>query len=179
MPALGAFVPYYILIISQEHHNALHAVLTDKKINLEFELLKKKIQSFIKNRTNCKSIISFEHGGGNNNKAGCCVGHTHLHILPHDQPLRPAIEKQLGKAEKIKNYSALNKLYKKNLDNYLLLEENDKIYLWRNPPILSQYMRRLIAKQIKQEPLYDWQKHPFYENMEQTIRDWKSFFRSA
>ncbi|TAN33402.1 hypothetical protein EPN28_02530 [Patescibacteria group bacterium] len=174
-PAKGSFLPYYFLIISHAHQRAIGSFLNEPKVYNQFIEIKTETEKFIKKK-NYRNYICFEHGASYDDKGGCCVEHAHFHILPFNIPLRKKIESHLGKATVLKNYKELGFQVKDN-PSYLLLEENKKIYFWKQPLIISQYMRRLIANELLIKEKFDWKRFPFWSLMKKSIKEWQSHHR--
>ncbi|KKQ27061.1 MAG: hypothetical protein US42_C0015G0004 [Candidatus Magasanikbacteria bacterium GW2011_GWC2_37_14] len=171
VPALGSFIPDYLLIVSQNHLDSLGQILINQDITNEFESLLKQVKKFIGRKG--QKIIAFEHGATQHDKAGCCIGHAHIHILPFDKILTEKIENILDKKSTLIQYEDINDLTGHGTVNYLLLEENEKINIWKNVVVLSQFMRRLIARETNKANCFDWKTNPFREIMLETIDSWK------
>lgn len=169
-PALGSFLPYYFLLISNNHSDSLSQTLNKENLK-EFLDLKKKVHNFIFKKTN-KEPVCFEYGACYNQKAGGCISHAHLHILPFDKALLPKVMYKLGKPNKVRGYLKFINL-SKNLNSYLSLEEKGEIYIWKDPVIISQYIRKIIAEELHLNT-YDWRKYPFYDVMKKSISEWNA-----
>ena len=119
--------------------------------------------------------MAFEHASDQIGRAGCCVNHLHLHLLPcvNGEKIVKRITNSVGLPATIKTYGDLTTLFYQNTP-YLLVETN-KIYLWKDPLILSQFMRRVIAEEYNIVERYDWKRYPFYENMTKSMKEWKKW----
>ncbi|EKD42927.1 MAG: hypothetical protein ACD_72C00531G0002 [uncultured bacterium] len=179
VPALGSFLPYYFLIVSKEHQNSLAKVLINQQISKEFDQIKNKVIKFIKFKTKHNSEICFEHAANSEDivGSGCCISHCHIHILPYQQPVINSIKKKIGQYQAVKDYTQLNKLVGQDIDSYLLVEQDDKIKIWKNKNIISQFMRRLIADNCNLGNRYDWKKFPYREEMETTTKEWNNWLK--
>jgi len=173
VPALGSFVPNYFLIVSQNHLDSLGQILINPEIVEEFKSLLAEVKKFIKAKN--QKVIAFEHGATMHDKAGCCIGHAHIHILPFDKEIAKKIEQILDKKSTTVEYEEINNLTGHGTVNYLLLDENDKISIWKNVVVLSQFLRRIIAREINKPDFFDWKVNPFREIMEQTIASWNEY----
>jgi diadenosine tetraphosphate (Ap4A) HIT family hydrolase len=177
VPALGSFIPYYLLIISKKHTGSLSQIFAeDHSTVAEFTLIRQKIDNFI-NETYKKPSFCFEHGSLNDNMlgSGCCVYHCHIHILPQEKPLGGIMRQQLGACQTTSSYSDINNIISKDDNSYLFLEEDSKIKIWRNKKVISQYIRRVLANQCQLDKKYDWKQFPFYEEMQHTTEAWKKW----
>lgn len=175
VPAVGSFVPYYLLLTTKKHIHPFGTSFKTTKINKEFLELRKKTERFYK-KIGIKKWIYYEHGAGIGQSSGCCVDHAHIHLLPFDKNIVKIIQQFLGKPKIIKKYSELYKLHPQKMNGYLLVEENEKIFIWPEPMIVSQFVRRIIAEKINKGDKYDWKKYPFAENMLITTKQWKKIF---
>lgn len=172
LPALGSFIPNYFLIVSKQHTDSFGSMLSSDEIIDEFQEMKSKVEKFISEQTG-KDCICFEHGGSSSNTSGCCIGHAHFHILPAiSKNLKKTIEEKLGSPEIIKYQD----IHKKEDSGYLLFEEKNKTFYWPNPKIISQFMRRIIAKELGLESKFDWKEFHFSENMQATTKNWQDKF---
>lgn len=169
---LGSFLPHYFLITSKEHEPAFSFLFQETDTINEYELLKKEITKYYK-KNNITSWIEFEHGSSINDKGGCCVQHAHTHFIPNKSKILPIINKMIGKPRRIRCYDQLFKITNQGEYSYLFMEENNQKYLWLNPKIISQFMRRIIASSVGKEAEFDWRSHPYYENMDITNSCWK------
>ena len=57
-----------------------------------------------------------------------------------------------------------------------MAQENDQtIFIWKNPKIPTQYVRKITASLCGSRGKYDWRLHPFFENMNETITAYKKY----
>lgn len=158
IPALGSFMPGYLLFLSKKHKSSL-ATLSDKDISQ----IEKHLNNFMEKISDISSKwIIFEHGSTKRSGIrSCCIDHFHFHILPLDIDLASDISERMD-TQKI----ALNKLceinIKCNLDtrNYILIRNPDKQFYVLSPDAYSsQYVRQVISAYLNQADKWNWKNH--------------------
>jgi len=104
------------------------------------------------------------------------VCHAHVHILPNNKKIFNILKETLGKPTgEVKQYTQIKNKINPEQDSYLLLEENNKKFIWKNKIILRQYIRRLVSEQLGKGSEYDWKRYPYHENMQKTITEWLKY----
>ena len=168
-PALGQIVEGYLLIIPKQHYISIVQIPD----NLYFEL--EQVQEKVKNllTKNYSEPIFFEHGPlSENEKAGCCIDHAHLHCVPVSVSILEEITKHF-EYQKIDNFSQLPTHLP-----YLYLEENNKKYSFPIKTILPhQYLRQILAVKTNNPEKWDWRTHPELEKVQNTIQKLKEKFK--
>lgn len=165
IPAVGSLVVGYVLILCKRHIYSM-AELNNKE-QKEYENLIEKYRNIFKNIYK-KYPIVFEHGSPNieNKTKANSIDHAHTHIVNYQYKNEEKIIKNLN----FNPIGELTQLTKKQ--NYILyINPNKVIYMTTNFPSISQLMRLVMAKELKIESKYKWQKETFKENIEQTIID--------
>ena len=165
IPAVGSLVVGYVLILCKRHIYSM-AELNNKE-QKEYENLIEKYRNIFKNIYK-KYPIVFEHGSPNieNKTKANSIDHAHTHIVNYQYKNEEKIIKNLN----FYPIGELTQLTKKQ--NYILyINPNKVIYMTTNFPSISQLMRLVMAKELKIESKYKWQKETFKENIEQTIID--------
>ena len=165
IPAVGSLVVGYVLIICKRHIYSM-AELNNKE-QKEYENLIEKYRNIFKNIYK-KYPIVFEHGSPNieNKTKANSIDHAHTHIVNYQYKNEEKIIKNLN----FNPIGELTQLTKKQ--NYILyINPNKVIYMTTNFPSISQLMRLVMAKELKIESKYKWEKETFKENIEQTIID--------
>ena len=165
IPAVGSLVVGYVLILCKRHIYSM-AELNNKE-QKEYENLIEKYRNILKNIYK-KYPIVFEHGSPNieNKTKANSIDHAHTHIVNYQYKNEEKIIKNLN----FNPIGELTQLTKKQ--NYILyINPNKVIYMTTNFPSISQLMRLVMAKELKIESKYKWQKETFKENIEQTIID--------
>ena len=165
IPAVGSLVVGYVLILCKRHIYSM-AELNNKE-QKEYEDLIEKYRNIFKSIYK-KYPIVFEHGSPNieNKTKANSIDHAHTHIVNYQYKNEEKIIKNLN----FNPIGELTQLTKKQ--NYILyINLNKVIYMTTNFPSISQLMRLVMAKELKIESKYKWQKETFKENIEQTIID--------
>lgn len=165
IPTVGSLVVGYVLILCKRHIYSM-AELNNKE-QKEYEDLIEKYRNIFKSIYK-KYPIVFEHGSPNieNKTKANSIDHAHTHIVNYQYKNEEKIIKNLN----FNPIGELTQLTKKQ--NYILyINLNKVIYMTTNFPSISQLMRLVMAKELKIESKYKWQKETFKENIEQTIID--------
>ena len=165
IPTVGSLVVGYVLILCKRHIYSM-AELNNKE-QKEYEDLIEKYRKIFKSIYK-KYPIDFEHGSPNieNKTKANSIDHAHTHIVNYQYKNEEKIIKNLN----FNPIGELTQLTKKQ--NYILyINPNKVIYMTTNFPSISQLMRLVMAKELKIESKYKWQKETFKENIEQTIID--------
>lgn len=165
IPDVGSLVVGYVLILCKRHIYSM-AELNNKE-QKEYEDLIEKYRNIFKSIYK-KYPIVFEHGSPNieNKTKANSIDHAHTHIVNYQYKNEEKIIKNLN----FNPIGELTQLTKKQ--NYILyINPNKVIYMTTNFPSISQLMRLVMAKELKIESKYKWQKETFKENIEQTIID--------
>ena len=165
IPAVGSLVVGYVLILCKRHIYSM-AELNNKE-QKEYEDLIEKYRNIFKSIYK-KYPIVFENGSPNieNKTKANSIDHAHTHIVNYQYKNEEKIIKNLN----FNPIGELTQLTKKQ--NYILyINPNKVIYMTTNFPSISQLMRLVMAKELKIESKYKWEKETFKENIEQTIID--------
>jgi len=178
IPTLGQFIEGWLMIVSKEHKRAAS---TMNYIELtELNDLIKTVRQIIEYAYG-KTII-FEHGPAKSpyKKAGCCVEHMHIHVVPFKNKLSSVIDFIPFPHIKIFSFKALSLL---SVDeSYLLLGEksfSDEFYLFQvNKTIPNQYLRQIIAVISDKDNQWDWRQHFMRDNIERSIHKLYPYFKA-
>ena len=165
IPTVGSLVVGYVLILCKRHIYSM-AELNNKE-QKEYEDLIEKYRNIFKSIYK-KYPIVFEHGSPNieNKTKANSIDHAHTHIVNYQYKNEEKIIKNLN----FNPIGELTQLTKKQ--NYILyINPNKVIYMTTNFSSISQLMRLVMAKELKIESKYKWEKETFKENIEQTIID--------
>lgn len=166
VPGLGPIVEGYLLIFTKEHHYSISS-LSDKQL-IELEEVKKVVSDKLFKKYG--KVLFFEHGMSCETKrAGACIDHCHLHAIPIEKPILPVLNNQLNFFP-IEDFKHLKELTQN--EPYLFLEENEKKYVCQSPVKLpSQFIRRVIAKELGKEEYWDWGAHYGFKEMENCLKE--------
>jgi len=165
IPALGALVPGYLMIVTRNHLHSL-AYCSEAEI-IELIDIIQRLSVLITEKFGVSPIL-FEHGSaiGCVNKSACCVEHAHLHIVPVNLSNESTIVERTN-AINITNMQAL-RVYCG--EPYLLyVNESDQHYVSSDTILPSQFMRKWVAKEIGCPLEYDWRRFEFTDNIAKTV----------
>ncbi len=157
IPALGSFIAGYLLIITEKHFLSIGSVPT--YLLLELECLLQTVDSLLKNIYKL-STIAFEHGAvTDENLGGCCVNHTHLHILPYNGDILPDIIDDGFEVRKIDSFYDLKMQYLSHKP-YIFYQNNHGIkYIIEGKNIPSQYIRQILADKLGVLENWNWKEY--------------------
>lgn len=165
IPAVGALVEGYILIISKNHIYAM-SELTIEEMK-EYENLINKYRGIFKS-IYAKYPIVFEHGSPNINNSikANSITHAHTHIVNHNYK----DEKNLIEDLHFKKMKSIKQIMNKNSDNYIFyMNANKDMYFTNKFNPISQIMRIKIAEDLNKLFEYDWRKNKLEHNIKLTI----------
>ncbi len=172
IPALGAFIEGYLFIVSKEHFIGL-SVLPRELIN-ELTALERDGVKFLKVKYRT-SVIEYEHGSclGGTRKGGSCMEHFHFGLVATNKDIRSLIVRDLGEGVKIRRLRDLPSL-QQEMYSYLLYKKDKEILYWKDPAVISQYIRRLLVEPFNSR-YFDWRCFLFLENMEKLKAKWREY----
>jgi len=167
MPTIGPLKEGHLLVASYEHKLSVGYCSSDEILNLE--VLLGDISEVLNNTYN-EQILIFEHGPVSAlRKGGCCVDHAHVHILPHSSSCLKELENNFY----LKNIDSLTSLRYAFNDQMPYLYYNgseDGKYLIKSDRIPSQYLRKVIARDIDAPQIWNWRSNPRWETIDKTLR---------
>lgn len=164
-PALGAFIPGWLLIAPKEHQ--LNTAVLSEAWSMELNDVMNRVQTVL-----CSEYgptIAFEHGPASwNARGGCCVEHAHMQIVSTPVELTADLLNALP-GERIQNHSDLSARW--NHRPYLYFEnQSEEKFLFSLPDVIpSQYMRQLIGGKVGYSEQWNWRQYWFLDEMQQTI----------
>ena len=163
LPAIGALVDGYLMIVSKKHINSMSELKENER--KEYELLIRKYRNIFKNIYN-KFPIIFEHGSpiSDSDMKSNSIVHAHTHIVNHEFLNEDRIIKKMN----FKRLDNLNYLSRKQ--NYIMYINPENVcYISYNFEPISQFMRIEIAKDLNILDKYDWRENDFNDNIIITI----------
>ena len=178
VPALGTFIPGYLLIVSNAHKLNFASIITsDEKIENELAILKEEIKSAVIYIYGEQPFF-FEHGVVNPKKQSIsCVDHAHIHVVPH-RNIMEDIEKSYH-LRPICGYDELARIP----NNYIHYEYGDQEFFALPLGGVRQYVRQILADNIGIDyPKWDWRVEPHlqeFENTRQAMRQYFSKLKAA
>ncbi|MDO8720825.1 MAG: hypothetical protein Q7J31_01170, partial [Syntrophales bacterium] len=161
----GAFVEGYSLIVSKRHVPNT-GCLDDSSI-AELERFATEVERILRAIYAVGTIV-FEHGSvGVRRKAGCCIEHHHLHILPFDLPTIPSHMLRVMPASKpVKSLEALRE-YQTAGKPFIYYETPEgSAFVFDAPMDLpSQFIRQVLAVECGCPSDWEWEENPFFERV--------------
>jgi len=176
IPTLGQFVEGYLLIVPKEHFTCIGKI---PRVNfLELIRLIDEVRKILHNIYG--SAILMEHGPRTEyEKAGCCIDHAHLHVVPvgRDVDISGKILKHFV-GRKIIELSDLIEQIEKH-GSYLFFEDTKKNkWVFDAQIVPKQYLRRLLAVELGISDKWDWRNYPGLEEIDRTIRKLSPFLKN-
>ena len=172
-PALGHFIEGYCLVVTKEHARTM-AELTREEC---FELAN--VLDEVGGRLNTlypNGRCVFEHGAVcPANRAGSCIDHAHMHVLPINCDVRGHLSALSG--DRIGSVRELTS-FGSHLESYIYYEPEPGLSMVYSchDRVPSQFMRRLIGQQLGGDKDWDWRVSPHSEKIQQfTAKWWASF----
>ena len=168
IPAVGAFISGYVLILSKEHLYSMCYLSIEKKIKLQNII--SKLTSIYEAKYGYAPLF-FEHGASYDcpNLSGCCLVHAHIHVVPHRFGIMENMKTVLG----LEEVNSIDKFYAESLNKpYLFFINNDKKIFFKafsEVVMPSQVFRKWIAKDIGIATEWDWRIHRFNKNIYKTV----------
>ncbi|MEO9365072.1 MAG: hypothetical protein ABI341_03080 [Nitrososphaera sp.] len=161
--ALGHFIEGYSLIVTYEHEASL-SFIKPEELRL-IDDFKCQVRTLLKRAYGCE-ITVFEHGCGVGlrRRAGSCIDHAHLHLVPLQVRLKGRLcslfpWRRISGLAELPRFSGLP-------FGYLYLEEEREHLLYElDRDVPSQLVRRVIADLTGQGELWDWRRYPFRERV--------------
>jgi ATP adenylyltransferase len=163
-PALGSFVEGYLLICPRIHMPSLAGL--ERALIPKFHLVLEETKRIV--QATFGSVILFEHGMATcERRAGGCIDHAHMHILPADVDLNRFLSPQFP-SHPLTEFSDLGRWRQRP---YLFARSQDLAVVYDVPDNLpSQFLRRHIASELNLEDRWDWGAYLGIAEMENTLK---------
>jgi diadenosine tetraphosphate (Ap4A) HIT family hydrolase len=169
VPAVGAFVRGYVLVVPVMHVTATCRIP---------EQAKDRFSAFVCDvaahlgRLYGTKITLFEHAGCDSpgRPKSACINHAHLHLVPGSYNLTS--ESQTSELEVHK--SLRDFLRPERRSPYLMFQDPDGPVASFPDHALPQFFRRAIAKRLGIGECWDYALFPFWENVQLTCQDFSS-----
>jgi diadenosine tetraphosphate (Ap4A) HIT family hydrolase len=175
--ALGHFVYGYTLLISKEH--LLSFAYLSEHLFSELQVFKDSVLGKLK-QISSNPITILEHGAINRpQRAGACIDHAHLHLMPLPVDLYPILLERFRFAK----LSSINEVSRFNHAqvSYLYYERqgNGSCGVELTQDVPSQLLRRIACQALGKPDLWDWRKMPLRESLQQFKNEYKRLSFSA
>ena len=145
MPMVGPLVPGYLLIVPKNHCLSI-SQLAQNQIE-ELKIIKEELKKVFEQKYG-KSVF-YEHGALScSAKGGSCSDHAHLHIVAVDTDVKDKFHKYGYELRELKNYNKIINQKQRNIPYLYYENQNGEMFLADAPIVESQFIRKLIAKDI-------------------------------
>ncbi|MDL2315860.1 hypothetical protein LJC59_02110 [Desulfovibrio sp. OttesenSCG-928-A18] len=155
IPSVGALVSGWLMVVPKKEF--LSSLEYPDGIHQEYHYILNKTLSNIYKQYGTWTV--FENGSVKHASIGCGVNYAHTHVLPLKFDLIKVVDKNLD------NYSTIFKTNKPFI--YIKNMISEKFYFVEDKE--SQFIRKLIARELHIEKEYDYSTYPFYINIDSTI----------
>lgn len=169
--ALGHFVQGYCLVIPNEHVQTISELEVEECVELEsvIDEVADRLRKLYK-----AEVCVFEHGAAClPHRAGACIDHAHLHVLPVDCDL--SADLMTFPRFDVSHFTDLRQ-FSIAAQSYIYYEygrTRRAAYLC-NARVPSQFIRRLLCERMNADREWDWRLAPYFEDIERFIEQWVS-----
>src|ERR1700719_4527869 len=177
VPSIGSLVPGWLLVLPRAHYLSLREIPRG---------LRREYMSFVEDVSrriigHYGKLWSFQHGPSLENLAiGCGVDHAHLHLLPIDLDLRPAVAEAL---QSRLVWHEIGGIFDKKVStpemSYLFYSRRGVSWVAHSAAFGSQLFRRAVARKLGRPGEFSWREYPQLETVERTIADFRHPKRDA
>ena len=145
MPMVGPLVPGYLLIVPKDHYLSI-SQLPKEQIE-EIKIVKEELKKVFEEHYG-KSVF-YEHGALScSAKGGSCSDHAHLHIVAVDIDVKDKFGEYGYELRKLDDYSGIINQKQRNIPYLYYENQKGEMFLADAPIVESQFIRKLIAKDI-------------------------------
>ena len=145
MPMVGPLVPGYLLIVPKDHYLSI-SQLPKEQIE-ELKIVKEELKKVFEKHYG-KSVF-YEHGALScSAKGGSCSDHAHLHIVAVDIDVKDKFGQYGSELRKLYDYSEMINQKQRNIPYLYYENQKGEMFLADAPIVESQFIRKLIAKDI-------------------------------
>ncbi len=172
-PGLGQIVEGYVHIVTKEHYIALGEM--PRALHKEFNDVQEKVRQVLSKEY--QAPLFFEHGPVCAiNRGGACIEHAHLHSFPVSADLTSNLCSEFP-YKIVEGIADIKKQFESGVP-YFFFEDNsgNKFIFEVQQSVPSQYMRRLLAKEVGKEDEWDWGVFWEIDNMKKTLKRLKGKF---
>lgn len=174
VPALGALVSGYVMLVSKDH--CASAATIEAAELAVLEALLTEVLAMLRQKFAGSSWLVFEHGTALQcGTKACCVDHLHLHLVPLQMDLAGELERRLQHVpQRIKSLVDLKNVNFEITGNYIYVRNpDDSCYAFAPEAYSSQLVRQVIAGKVGQEQRWNWMNHPLEQSTVQTLREFR------
>jgi diadenosine tetraphosphate (Ap4A) HIT family hydrolase len=163
LPSVGPLVPGHVMVVSKEHCNSLSSMGADAIREYEDLAGRLRTAPFLDQDI----PLEAEHGSTDDDKAGACVIHTHVHWLPgmgrflHEFRSRLSTRPEDGLLELSNNGGP-----------YIYARAGTERAVFQAHGLRSQTIRRILCELLDRDDT-DWTQAPRLDWVEETVEAWK------
>lgn len=178
VPAKGALVRGYVMIVPKEHHLSF-AALPHEQLVEGLQVLQD-LQEIFGKIYHTQDFLVFEHGSG---KEGACkheksIVHAHLHVMPYasvmDADIMDKFQLKSVSIDQISQYKDVPYLLYRDSQIDWHISANPDVYLPR------QCVRQLVGDHIGLKgQLWNWRRHSFMDEIEDTVGSYYRYLQSC
>ncbi len=163
VPALGSLVPGHLLLVSREHARSFAAMGT--AILSEYEMVFLRYCRHL--RVNPWDVLEAEHGATSADRAGSCIEHVHVNLLPGLIDCADVLDSLLPP---LPNIGSLDQLATVEVP-YALTRTRQALRVYDATGAPSQFIRRRICERLGRDD-WDWALFPGHDNIRKTLAMW-------
>ena len=164
LPSLGSIVPGWLLIVPK----LKVARFADLPTSTETKLMQLVLQLGARTSIRFGKPYLFEHGGYVGSDVSCGVDQAHLHLVPLDFDLLEVARREPDQTWK-KCRNPLCPPPDKELGEYLFVSSLDVAFASEVTKPVSQWFRRLIARESGKPNEWNYKEHAFLDNIRTTL----------
>jgi diadenosine tetraphosphate (Ap4A) HIT family hydrolase len=171
-PALGQIVCGHLLISPKSHYLSIGQL--PAAIIAELEQFIGSAIDVLAHTYNAP-IIMLEHGAASSSKkAGCCVDHMHLHLLPAEIDLRHRLSDFYPEME-VDKLTDLQRYFRAGMSYLFLQDGRGRRFAYEAPIVVSQFLRRIACEELRLLDRWDWAANIDPDNVRQMLSDLNSW----
>ena len=160
-------MPGYLLLVTHRHFDnfSLAPDESQREFNYLFSMIERLFLSEF------GEVTIFEHGSvGDQQKAGGCINHAHVHFLARNIDLCGDLRQQFRPIE-IPNVGSSTRHLPPLKTPYLYVKQRDEEAraFFVDRPLVTQFLRQKVASKIGMSEYWDYKLYPFNENVMKTI----------
>jgi ATP adenylyltransferase len=163
LPSLGPLMPGHIMIVSKEHYLSLASMGQDA-VNEYDELA-----AYLRNGPFLQgsNALEAEHGSTLEDKAGACVVHAHVHLMPRMGKFMDEFKRKLS----VRNEANLLELGPTHVP-YIYVRAESGHLLFDAHGLPSQSIRRILCDVLDRDDT-DWTQSPRLDWVKETVEGWQ------
>jgi ATP adenylyltransferase len=153
VPSIGALIPGHVLLLPRTHHYSVGEI-PETELR-DFESLAVKSREIVS--TIYGACTSFEHGCIEGvGRAGACIDHAHLHLLPLEQNLRPEIDKRFGPGIPVGQFADLRQFLFRRTPYLYYQDSSGSARAYQASIAPTQFFRQLVSTAVADSSPWDW-----------------------